>query len=169
MSTTDTTARNNVTPRTGRIVLYTLNEEDVRTIIGRRISAGKATFSGNDPKAGYVYPAMIVQDWMRNADEIEAQMRDARNGTDWAGQSYKGLTDEQFEERVAQTRAFVSENEHQAVVNLQVFLDGTDTYWATSRSEFSPEKHRKQVADGFDAKDAGPDPRGHWVETSDDL
>lgn len=29
-------------------------------------------------------------------------------------------------------------------VNLQVFLDGNDTYWPTSRSEFDPEKHGRR-------------------------
>jgi len=78
----------------GRIVHYTLNDQDAKAINGRRTDAavseightGRVIHVGNTVKAGDVYPAMCVRDWGSSA-------------------------------------------------NFQVYLDGNDTYWATSRSE----------------------------------
>jgi hypothetical protein len=80
----------------GRIVHYTLNEQDAEAINRRREDAalrqagaqetGFVVHVGNAAKAGDVYPAMCVRYWGSSA-------------------------------------------------NFQVFLDGNDTYWATSRSE----------------------------------
>lgn len=36
-------------------------------------------------------------------------------------------------------------------VNLQVMLDGDDTYWATSRLRFDPERHDSEQGHWFDA------------------
>lgn len=86
-------------PTIGRIVHYTLAEQDVDAINRRRADfggqpdgPGNEGFQGhvgNHARAGDVYPAMIVR---------------------------------VFDPRVT-------------TANLQVFLDGNDTYWATSRTE----------------------------------
>lgn len=80
-------------PTIGRIVHYTLDENDVAEIRCRRLLPaidGVKIDRGNYVEAGRVYPAIVV----------------GVNGT---------LPD--------------------ASVQLQVFLDGNDTHWATSRQE----------------------------------
>ena len=72
-------------PTIGRIVHYTLGENDVANIVERRGGA----HVGNRVEVGQVYPAMIVRVW-----------GDAPT----------------------------------SAVNLQVFLDGRDTEWVTSRA-----------------------------------
>ncbi|MBP2208177.1 hypothetical protein JOJ86_005903 [Rhodococcus percolatus] len=86
-------------PSIGRIVHYTLSEQDAEAINKRRSDfqkhlksegygdTGYIAHYGNDARAGDVYPALIVRVW--DGD----------------------------------------------LVNLSVQLDGTDTYWATSRHE----------------------------------
>lgn len=71
-------------PTIGRIVHYTLSDQDAEAILRRR---GGAALGGNVAVAGDAYPAIVV-------------------------------------------RTFGGE-----AANLQVFLDGEDTYWATSRVE----------------------------------
>lgn len=101
-------------PSVGRIVHYTLTEQDAAAINKRRddFQAFRTNFSGpsdpgqagsdghvahigNHATAGDTYPAMIV-------------------------------------------RVFHPES---TTANLQVFLDGNDTYWATSRAEGEGEFH----------------------------
>ena len=74
-------------PTVGRIVLYTLTEDDAEHINRRRMIGAQAHI-GNDVAGGYEFPMIIVQPW--GADPTSA-------------------------------------------VNGQVFLDGNDTFWATSR------------------------------------
>lgn len=77
-------------PTIGRIVYYTLTEQDANNILAKRAKvAGDGPAVGNHAAAGDVYPAMVVR------------VFDPTSGTS----------------------------------NLQVMLDGTDTYWATSRKE----------------------------------
>lgn len=113
--------------RVGMRVLYMLNEDDARAIVIRRLNAGRATRSGNDPHEGQVYPGVIVADWFyplesdaqRDPSDVEARRRNFS-------------------------------------VNIQVFLDGEDSYWATSRSQY-------QLAPGEPLDEHAPNQRGHWV------
>jgi hypothetical protein len=91
-------------PTIGRVVLYTLSQQDaeqinkrrddyarhMRTAAGRENQPGYAAHVGNTALPGDTYPAVIV-------------------------------------------RVFGPTPENRA--NLSVLLDGTDTYWATSRTE----------------------------------
>lgn len=74
-------------PSVGRIVHYTLNQQDADEINRRRTH--RVTRTGNDAREGDVYPALIVRIF--------------------------GETPE-------------------SAVNLQVLLDGSDSFWATSRT-----------------------------------
>ena len=74
-------------PTIGRIVHYTLTEQDAAQIANDRASAVDRTLRHNPVSPGQTYPAVVVRTFGGPA------------------------------------------------VNLQVFLDGTDTYWATSRVE----------------------------------
>ncbi|MET9123026.1 hypothetical protein [Streptomyces sp. NPDC004528] len=74
-------------PTIGSIVLYALGQQDADEINRRR--AGRVTRTGNDARAGDVYPAMIVR---------------------------------------------IFGDTPKSAVNLQVFLDGSDSHWATSRT-----------------------------------
>ena len=74
-------------PSIGRIVQYTLTEQDASAIY-----IGRSNRHGNTAEAGDIYPAMIVRVWADTPTETTA-------------------------------------------VNLQVFVDGNDTYWATSRHQ----------------------------------
>lgn len=89
-------------PTIGRIVHYTLTEQDVSIIASRRASqAFPAGIVGrhNPVSPGDTYPAMVV-------------------------------------------RVF---HPSTSTANLQVFLDGTDTYWATSRAEGEPGEHGRWI------------------------
>jgi hypothetical protein len=84
-----------MTPSIGRIVHYTLSDQDALLINKRRdesFQAERARSLGNMARGGDVYPAMVV-------------------------------------------RVFAGGTEANGVCNLQVFLDGNDTFWATSRTE----------------------------------
>lgn len=115
-----------ITPRLGLPVLYTLSESDVREIRQKRVAAGSATKSGNDAHEGDTYPGIIVRDWaQQNLLDLAAK-----------GELHRG-------DGVAlEPDDYLA----QASVNLQVFLDGNDVHWATSRSE-----------------QTGEDPKGHFV------
>ncbi|THA78420.1 hypothetical protein E6R60_05925 [Streptomyces sp. A0642] len=86
-------------PSVGRIVLYTLNEQEAADINHRRRDfhesrsadqhTGFVGHVGNHATAGDVYPAIVVRVW----------------------------------------------DESTVTCNLRVLLDGTDTYWATSREQ----------------------------------
>lgn len=80
----------------GRIVLYTLSQDDVLGIIGQRDAAG-VEGRYNRPTFGEDYPLVVVRVW------------DNEYGDGIPG------------------------------VNGQVFLDGGDTFWVTSRAEGSGE------------------------------
>jgi hypothetical protein len=99
------------TPSIGRIVHYTLAEQDAAQINKRRADArnlngagvtlasqelGPQIHIGNPVEAGDVYPAMIVRTW---GPEVHHSQQ------------------------------------------LQVFLDGNDTFWATSVSEGEGQRH----------------------------
>lgn len=107
----------NVTSRLGKMVLYTLSEMDVRDIIQSRRQAGIAAKRGNDPHEGDVYPAIIVADWLDPAYETGEKRMERFGGE---GKPNIVLSPAEAADQVS--------------VNLQVFLDGTDVYWATSRS-----------------------------------
>ena len=86
-------------PTIGRIVLYTLTEDDAQAINKRRddfkahlrtdgyADTGYVAHFGNEAREGDVYPAVVLRVW--DGD----------------------------------------------VINAKVLLDGTDTFWATSRYE----------------------------------
>lgn len=111
--------------RVGQMVIYKLSEHDAKAIVASRLSAGRGTVSGNDPREGDEYPALIVRDWAGYDAALKAKFE--------AGEIT--LADE--------ARTPVSWRDHirNSSVNLQVFLDGTDVFWATSRSEFDGRKH----------------------------
>ncbi|MGW1059367.1 hypothetical protein [Micromonospora rubida] len=87
-------------PTIGRIVHYTLTEQDAEAINRRRAdfadslpaNTGFQAHVGNHAEAGQTFPAEVVRTFGGSA------------------------------------------------VNLQVRLDGSDTYWATSRTEGEPDK-----------------------------
>lgn len=87
---------NSMQPTIGRIVHYTLSEQDVALIDQQIPASDENRVYRNSVRAGDVYPAMIVQVW-----------------GDTPGSS----------------------------VNLQVFLDGACSWWATSRTEGDGEFH----------------------------
>jgi hypothetical protein len=109
--------------RVGQMVIYKLSEHDAKAIVASRLSAGRGTVTGNDPREGDEYPALIVRDWAQYQSVLREKFE--------AGSLTNGLG------------VVVTWEDHvrQASCNLQVFLDGTDVYWATSRSEFDPNKH----------------------------
>lgn len=76
-------------PTIGRIVHYTISEDDARQVRHQQNLMGGAMFKCNEARAGSVLPAIVVS---------------GPHGPD-------------------------------NLVNLQVFLDGDCSYWATSRAE----------------------------------
>lgn len=153
----------NITPRLGQMVLYTLSDSDARQVLERRLYAGRSARSGNEVREGDTYPAMIVRDWANSIPETRQKYRDGEI-TDGAG-------------RVITLEEMVDN----ASVNLQVFLDGDDTLWVTSRSKFNPELHGRwfEVDDDSNSLFTGgksfaemleaghrfePDPLGHWTD-----
>lgn len=171
--------------RVGKRVLYTLNTGDAQEIIMGRTLAGRSTKRGNDPKAGQQFPGVIVADFGSSMDipaqveryvEIQRARYAQANGEDMGEPGYptefKDFTPIEFGEWLHKSVLEVEENARrsakQASCNVQVFLDGTDTYWATSRSMFDPEQHYRtnplQVIDGKAAEgDRIPDSEGHFV------
>lgn len=137
------TGSTNITPRLGAIVLYTLGADEARAIIDSRSAAGRASRSGNEPRDGETYPAIIVRDWSTSDPEHRAKYERGEI-SDGSG-------------RVITLAEMIAG----ASVNLQVFLDGNDTYWATSRTMFDPAKHIRLVDP--DTRETEPDHRGHWV------
>lgn len=99
--------------RVGARVLYMLSEPDARDIFQKRRQAGWATKTGNEPREGQVVPGIIVADWYHPL--TASQLPDA----------------ELTEEKLA---ALNAERQAASSVNIQVFLDGDDGYWVTSRS-----------------------------------
>lgn len=122
----------NITSRLGRSVLYVLGSTDVQEIVQKRIQAGRATFNGNDPREGETYPAIIVRDWGVSLSQYEEQLA--------AGNIATRLIDGKH------VPVPYAEALNAAVVNLQVFLDGHQIHWATSRAMARPDE----------------DPRGKW-------
>lgn len=128
------------TPRLGKTVLYTLTELDAKQIVSDRLAAGRASARGNDPIEGDTYPAMIVREFIGERSFTERHLR-SRAGL-METESGIAPTEEQFQARVD---TVLEDQLANSVVNLQVFLDGIDVFWATSRSEFNPEKHGRWV------------------------
>lgn len=141
-----------ITPRLGKIVHYALTEADVREIIQNRQNAGRAAARGNEVREGDVFPAMIVADWV--AQSLEEYTRITRErlsdeDSSWArgelskaGILHPKSSPIAFNMLVEQ---MATEGHTKAVEmasqNLQVFLDGTDVFWATSRTKFEPTQH----------------------------
>jgi len=179
------------------MVRYTLTESDAREIRSKRLVAGSASRSGNDAHEGDTYPAMIVRDWMtQSLEEVTAATRklwlDPDSG--WGLDKLFSLSLdpdspadlEQIERHIADAaRELHGQQVANATQNLQVFLDGNDTHWVTSRSEFDPAKHGRWVhhvrgedhalppemqsaysqngtPDDSEDIQFRPDPKGHW-------
>lgn len=140
-----------ISERLGQIVLYTLTEHDVKSIVLNRRNAGQAVASGNEPREGDTYPAMIVRDWGESVEVFEQglkrgalgqmQMWQQANGLHDHGIGYpvefKGMSQDRFE---VWLEAWIADRRAERAlvrpaVNLQVFLDGNDVYWATSRTQ----------------------------------
>lgn len=147
----------NTHPLLGARVLYTLNDQDAASIVQQRNAAGKATLRGNDPRAGDVCTAIIV----RVFGPTDPKWED----------DFEGRPDYEQASLLSAWNSFERpENRH---VNLQVFLDGNDTLWATSRTQFTPDVHGRRVLlespNDLGAHDDEaptrwvPDPRGHWT------
>jgi hypothetical protein len=141
----------NITPRLGQIVRYTLSESDAREITQKRIAKGTAAAAGNAAEEGATYPAMIVRDWCYEPGTARAVAERNLTGS-WNApggepnqDALEALTEEEITEEASRLRAASANT---ASVNLQVFLDGNDTHWVTSRSEYDPSTH------GTWAKDA---------------
>jgi len=129
-------------PNPGRIgsrVLYCLAEYDVKDIMQKRQAAGTAVRNGNAPKEGDVVPGIIIKDWNMTMD------------LDWARDHMFDSAGETLPDDVLKKRLkiFNDERERTSSVNLQVFLDGNDSYWLTSRGMYLPEIHDSE--------------KGHWV------
>ena len=145
--------------RIGRDILYCLGTFDAAEIIRARRAAGNATQHGNDPKAGQWLPGKIVADFGSTRADWE-HIRETHRSF---------MTEEQLAVTYEETLSTQS-------VNVQVQLDGNDTYWATSRQEFNPDTMGRHVLpnDVAGPNDTGaveadyspfwvPDPEGHWI------
>jgi hypothetical protein len=140
----------NITPRLGEIVLYTLSEQDAKQIIQDRRNAGIAAARGNDPREGDTYPAIIVRDFGQTEEQYRQGIEvGKRNLTDqWRGANghespargwpveFRGMPSANFYKVYLPEweRSLPPFDPEAGACNLQVFLDGTDVYWATSRS-----------------------------------
>lgn len=165
----------NITPRLGAIVHYTLTEMDANVLSRRRIDAGQAVRAGNPLEEGMTFPAMIVRDWASDFKSYLDTLYD---------------TSPDYVENLSKVDEWTERQKHlervaMQSVNLQVFLDGNDSGWMTSRTELNREKHGHWVQriDGLDhllpqdhqrmllSGEATPerdfvfivDPRGHWT------
>lgn len=177
-----------VTPRLGSLVLYTMNEADAKAAIQKRRDAGFAARSGNEPREGDTYPAIIVRDNGMDPKE-HARIRELIASGKYAEDTLEKrsiLVEDEYRSDEGRARLIEQQlanhdaSPQAASVNLQVLLDGDDRYWATSRSEFDPEKHGRwvQVSHGNDLElPSGlpteadklsedivfrPDAKGHW-------
>lgn len=125
--------------RVGSRVLYCLAEYDVKDINFKRQQAGAATRNGNAHKEGDIVPGIIIKDWNAHLD------------LDWARDHIFDSAGETLpdDELVKRLKIFNDERERTSSVNLQVFLDGNDSYWLTSRGMYLPDVHDTE--------------KGHWV------
>ena len=150
----------------GLRVQFMLNEGHVKAIAERRMSIGKANYSANGPREGDIVAGVIVQDWYHPT----AQM-DTESTGDWLKR--------------------LDEASKRRAVNIQLHLDGTDTFWVTSMQQFDPTIHVsmlkpqtvEEIEDGDEPErtnvyvhgkqtveywedqgysDPEPDARGHW-------
>lgn len=152
MSSAITTPSNS---RVGFLVTYKLTDFDAKAIVQQRLRAGQGTFSGNPPREGDEYPAMIIRDHAQYDDKLKAAYESGK-----VSNSGRPMTWEKYL--------------NEATVNLQVFLDGNDSFWATSRTRFDPERHGhhavEKTLDPADPITLGndpewiPDAKGHWFE-----
>lgn len=140
----------NITDRLGLSVLYTLGEADARTIIERRRAAGSSSASGNDVREGDTFPALIVRDNGWGDEDYEA----LRERTAMGKYLPNGVDPDTKEAiaLIADQLAAHEKTRQVASVNLQVFLDGNDSYWATSRGEYTVN----------DREDGEKTPKGRW-------
>jgi hypothetical protein len=125
--------------RIGRRVLYCLAENDVHEIVQKRRASGSAQRSGNDPREGQVYPGLIVADF-------------------FAPLKISDLGPEGTEERLAILNA---DRLKYSSANLQVFLDGNDSHWPTSRQMYDPAQH--YTLRGEEPQEKVPNPKGRWI------
>jgi hypothetical protein len=156
----------------GKRVLVMLHSGHATEIRQKRLQRGLASGNGNDPHEGSVYPGVIVADFFQPVTPEGAER------LEW--------TEEKRAEHNADARK-------KAPVNIQVLLDGTDSYWLLSTSMFDPELHVSMIAPEKDStgkelqhagqrinvyvhgqqpisywEEAGytdpePDARGHWI------
>lgn len=175
-----------VPPRLGRDVFYCFNDADVAAVIQRRRNAGLATASGNEPRAGQIFPGRIVADFGTPlVTHLHIREQIAKGVYVPTADDVPGRREVVIDKQLA----VHDEAPKHWAANIQVYLDGYDTFWATSRSQFDPDKHGRwvQVVNGVDEKlpqDVGahqpshdewkarsqaehdiqfrPDAKGHW-------
>lgn len=123
-----------ITNRLGRSVLYTLSKADADNIRAQRLAAGNGTLRGNDPHEGDTYPGLITRDWRMDVAQ-EAIVRDKTWAGDYATRENLSAKDREAH-RDYQMRSLDATLES-ASCNLQIFLDGNDTFWALSVSRYA--------------------------------
>lgn len=169
--------------RLGHHVIYVLSEYDVRDIRQARVLAGRAARTGNDPQEGDLCPAVIVRD-----HHVEQPLPSTIGDIQWVvGAHHDGRRGEETIAKIrawqeahglfatgdwgpAEEEALKQDRMDQVSVNLQVFLDGTDSFWATSRSLFLPHTHgtwarvfsETETPDKDNPEDWTKDPKGHF-------
>ena len=175
--------------RLGHDVIYVLSEQDVREIIQKRLQAGRGTSNGNDPREGEHYAATIVRD-----HHTEMPLPSTVGDIQWVvGAEHDGIDGPETTVKIVEWQVIhglepdgkwgpdceeaLKKDRLDAVsVNLQVFLDGNDSYWATSRTLFLPGKHGTITDEGYKVIDDGAeysdiisnpefwatDPKGHF-------
>jgi hypothetical protein len=142
-------------PNIGRRVLYMLNKADADQINQQRATVAKSiglTFEFD--------PAQLEINQHRDAkwQEVSARMdliRSLRsgNGAD-EGRIYPGVIVSQW---------------GQSAANLQVFLDGIDSYWPTSRSEYRGDEAPDLSMDNSSAMTYTAHGRWHYTINSEEV
>lgn len=170
-----------ITPRLGTTVLYTLTEADANQIRNDRLNLGRFAARGNECREGDTFPAIIVRDFISTREVLDKEFRRRPRMMPHSPEAFEKMIEHQVNEELERQAT------QGAPVNLRVLLDGNDVFWATSRTEFDPEKHGRwvQVIDGRDeelppgysatSKEAEilraegyefgfrPDPKGRWT------
>ncbi len=154
--------------RLGHRVIYVLSEQDVRDIIGKRLNAGRGTFTGNDPREGDHYAAIIVRDWHADTPmpvtvgDIQFLVSAEHDGIPGPNTTAKIKQWQEAHNLDPDGKwgpnceaALRLERLNAAPANLQVFLDGNDSWWSTSRSAFNNRKHGEITPAGYEAIDLG--------------
>lgn len=144
----------------GLPVAFMLTQYQVDEIVKARIAKGKSTYRANDVHDGQIVAGIIVNDW------------------------YKRVTDEWIADHPDMATQAKLDDERRSAerpVNIQILLDGDESYWVTSATRFDPEKHismlnvdgnrinvyihGKQQMDYWlenDYTEPEADARGHW-------